>query len=113
MLILPSYLLILILAQAHVLALNALEKGNHSGVYNLGNGNGFSVKEVIETAEKVTGVTINKEISARRPGDPAVLVASSDRIRKELGWQPQYLELEQIINSAWKWHKSHPDGYKY
>lgn len=85
-----DYIHVTDLAQAHILALNALEKGRNSQVYNLGNGNGFSVKEVIETAEKVTGIRINKEISARRPGDPAILVASSDRIRKELGWQPRY-----------------------
>lgn len=100
------------LAQAHILALKALEKGAKSNIYNLGNGNGFSVKEVIEVAEKVTGININKEIADRRPGDPAVLVASSDKIRKELGWQPKYTNLEKIIETAWKWHKNHPKGFK-
>jgi len=99
------------LAQAHILALNALEQGSKSGVYNLGNGNGFSVKEVIKAAEKVTGITINKEIAARRPGDPAVLVACSDKIKNELGWQPQYTDLEKIIETAWKWHKDFPKGF--
>ncbi|NLT95358.1 MAG: UDP-glucose 4-epimerase GalE [Clostridia bacterium] len=92
------------LAQAHILALNALEQGYKSSVYNLGNGNGFSVKEVIEAAERVTGVKINKEVVNRRPGDPAVLVACSEKIKKELGWQPLYTSLDKIIETAWKWY---------
>lgn len=90
------------LADAHVLALESLKEGR-SNVYNLGNGNGFSVKQVIEVAEKVTGKSINKVESDRRPGDPAVLIASSEKIRKELGWRPVYTDLEKIIQTAWDW----------
>jgi UDP-glucose 4-epimerase len=97
------------LAEAHVLALQALEQGNR--VYNLGNGEGFSVRQVIETARAVTGEAIPEQMGQRRAGDPARLVASSDRIRQELGWAPQYPALEQIIDSAWRWHRQHPDGY--
>jgi UDP-glucose 4-epimerase len=98
------------LATAHILALEAL--GSHSRlIYNLGNGHGFSVREVIEVARTVTGRTIVAVESPRRPGDPAVLVASSDKIRKELRWQPQYPALEQIIESAWRWRQAHPQGY--
>jgi UDP-glucose 4-epimerase len=99
------------LALAHVLALEALEEGKPSSVYNLGNGRGFSVKEVIETAEKVTGEKIKYEIDPRRAGDPAVLVASSEKIRRELGWEPLYTSLEGIIYSAWRWHQKHPEGF--
>jgi UDP-glucose 4-epimerase len=98
------------LADAHLLALNALE---HSGrlIYNLGNGNGFSVREVIEMAGKVTGRAIRSVDAPRRPGDPAVLIASSEKIRNELQWKPRFLELETIIASAWEWHRKHPEGY--
>ncbi len=99
------------LAQAHVLALNALANGHASDVYNLGNGNGFSVKEVIAAAEEVTGLTVPKEIAPRRAGDPAVLVASSDKIRQDLGWQPTYTDMKKIIGTAWGWHKNNPEGY--
>ena len=97
------------LAQAHVLALQALEQGNR--VYNLGNGEGFSVRQVIAAARVVTGTAIPEQMGQRRSGDPARLVASSDLIRKELGWAPQFPQLEQIIDSAWRWHQRHPDGY--
>ncbi|HEX8454625.1 MAG TPA: UDP-glucose 4-epimerase GalE [Longimicrobium sp.] len=97
------------LAQAHVLALHALDDGSRT--YNLGNGRGFSVREVIETARAVTGHPIPAGVSPRRPGDPAVLVAASDRIRAELGWAPRHPELRGIIESAWAWHRSHPHGY--
>jgi UDP-glucose 4-epimerase len=97
------------LAQAHILALDALE--DESRVYNLGNGNGYSVREVIETARSVTGKDIPAEEGPRRPGDPAALVASSEKIRDELGWSPQYTDLEDIIASAWEWHQKHPHGY--
>jgi UDP-glucose 4-epimerase len=98
------------LAAAHLLALDALEK-NSSMLYNLGNGLGFSVRQVIETARRITGHAIPAVESARRAGDPAVLVASSEKIRKELGWAPKYSELETIVGSAWEWHKKHPRGY--
>jgi UDP-glucose 4-epimerase len=98
------------LATAHMLALEAL--GTHSRlIYNLGNGHGFSVREVIEAARKITGRTIAAVEVPRRAGDPAILVASSDKIRKELHWQPQYPSLEQIIESAWRWLQAHPNGY--
>ena len=92
-----------------MLALQALELGNR--VYNLGNGEGFSVRQVIEVARVVTGAAISEQVDQRRMGDPARLVASSDRIRDELGWAPQFPELEQIIDSAWRWQQRHPDGY--
>jgi UDP-glucose 4-epimerase len=99
------------LADAHILALEKLRKGGDSGVYNLGNGKGFSVKEVIEAARKVTGHPIPAVVESRRAGDPAVLVAASERIKEELGWNPQRASLEAMIASAWGWHKNHPHGY--
>ena len=105
-----DYIHVIDLAQAHILALRALEQG--SRVYNLGNGQGFTVKEVIETAREITHHPIPAEIGARRPGDPAVLIASSDKIRRELGWKPQYPALHDIVESAWKWHQAHPRGYE-
>ena len=100
------------LARAHVLALEHLAAGNSSNAFNLGVGNGFSVKEIIDAAERVTGKSIAREYSARRPGDPAVLVADSAKIRTLLGWQPQYTNIEDIIRTAWNWHCNHPQGYK-
>lgn len=97
------------LAQAHILALRALDGG--SRVYNLGNGQGFTVKEVIETCREVTGHPIPAVVGPRRPGDPAVLVAGSEKIRRELGWRPRYPELRTIIAHAWEWHRRHPQGY--
>jgi len=93
------------LANAHILAVNALADSMDSRIYNLGNGEGYSVKEVIDTASGVVGEEIKAEIGERRAGDPAVLVASSDKIKKELGWQPEYPDLKTIIESAWRWHK--------
>jgi len=107
-----DYIHVTDLAQAHILALNRLERGGISGTYNLGNGNGYSVKEVIETARKLTGRKISVVESPRRPGDPARLVASSEKIRKELGWVPKYPDLETIIETAWEWHRKHPNGYR-
>ncbi|MBW7881669.1 MAG: UDP-glucose 4-epimerase GalE [Caldilineaceae bacterium] len=104
-----DYIHIIDLAQAHILALRALDEGSRT--YNLGNGRGFSVKEVIDTAREITGHSIPTKVVARRPGDPAVLVASSDRIRRELGWEPKYPELRTIIETAWKWHQANPNGY--
>ena len=97
------------LADAHVRALRALDRGSRT--YNLGNGRGFSVREVIETCRAVTGRPIPAEVGPRRPGDPAVLVASSDRIRAELGWAPRHGDLREIVASAWAWHSAHPHGY--
>ena len=106
-----DYIHITDLADAHIRALDYLKKGGKSTYYNLGNGNGFSVKEVIDMTEKVTGLKIKRQVEARRPGDPATLVASSAKIKKELGWNPQYDSLESIIASAWKWHSTHKNGY--
>lgn len=99
------------LAGAHLLALEYLRNGGASGVFNLGSARGFSVKEMIEAAEKVTGRTIKREIKARRAGDPARLVADSSRARKVLGWKPSYDKLEDIIATAWNWHSTHPNGW--
>ncbi|HET7234340.1 MAG TPA: UDP-glucose 4-epimerase GalE [Longimicrobium sp.] len=96
------------LADAHVRALHALDGGSRT--YNLGNGRGYSVREVIEAARAVTGHPIPAEVGPRRPGDPAVLVAASDRIRRELGWEPKH-DLNAIMESAWAWHRAHPHGY--
>ncbi|CAM3330248.1 UDP-glucose 4-epimerase GalE [Paenibacillus lupini] len=100
------------LADAHVLAVDKLREGADSAIYNLGNGQGFSVKEVIEIARTVTEREIKAVIEPRRAGDPATLVASSERARKELGWKPSRDNLEDIIRSAWNWHVNHPNGYK-
>lgn len=108
---LRDYIHITDLADAHIRALDYLKKGGKSTYYNLGNGNGFSVKEVIDMTEKVTGMSIKRTVDPRRAGDPATLVASSEKIKRELGWNPQYDSLESIISSAWKWHSSHPHGY--
>jgi UDP-glucose-4-epimerase GalE len=105
-----DYIHITDLVSAHLLALNALEN-KESMLYNLGNGAGYSVREVIDTARKVTGHPIPAVEAPRRPGDAPRLVASSEKIRKELGWQPKYPNLEEIIASAWEWHQKHPSGY--
>ncbi len=105
-----DYIHVLDLAQAHVLALEALGRDSKL-IYNLGNGRGFTVHEVIEVARKVTGHEIPAIETPRRAGDPAVLVASSEKIQRELGWSPKHSELEAIISSAWEWHRTHPNGY--
>lgn len=99
------------LADAHVLAVQHLLAGGESDVFNLGNGQGFSVKEVIAKVQEVTGRSFPVEISPRRAGDPAVLIASSEKARKVLGWNPSRNQLDDIIASAWGWHEQHPDGY--
>lgn len=106
-----DYIHVTDLAQAHILAVKYLRNGGNSDIFNLGNGIGFSVKEVIETARKVTGHPIPAQISPRRAGDPAKLIASSNKARKILGWKPEHAELEEIIATAWNWHKKHPNGY--
>jgi len=106
-----DYIHITDLAHAHILALEKLEQKRISGIYNLGNENGFSVREVIETVRKISNRKILSVDSPRRPGDPARLVASSKKIRKELGWAPNFPDLETIVETAWKWHKNHPRGY--
>lgn len=107
-----DYIHVTDLAQAHVLALDHLLRGGESDVFNLGNGVGFTVKEVIDAARAVTGHPIPAQVSPRRAGDPAQLVASSERAKAVLGWAPRYDELETILSTAWSWHRSHPNGYE-
>ena len=107
---LRDYIHVIDLARAHILALGVMSEG--SRIYNLGcGGNGYSVREVIDTARQVTGKDIPVRIGPRRAGDPAILIASSDKIKGELGWQPQYQDLRVIIGSAWRWMLAHSDGY--
>jgi len=107
-----DYIHVMDLADAHYLALNRLRNGGDSQIFNLGNGEGFSVKEVIEVTRKVTGHPIPAEVSPRRAGDPARLIASSKKALDTLKWVPKYDKLEQIIETAWNWHKNHPNGYE-
>jgi len=106
-----DYIHVTDLARAHLLALEQLAAGRPGGIFNLGNGQGFSVWAVIRAAEAVTGCRVPVAIAPRRPGDPAVLVASAERARQLLGWKPRYFRLEDIIATAWQWHRTHPDGY--
>lgn len=99
------------LASAHSLALKRLMNGGESRIYNLGNGTGFSVKEVVEIARKVTGHPIPAGVAPRRAGDPAILIASSKKAVEELGWKPKYNSIDTVIETAWNWHKNHPNGY--
>lgn len=107
-----DYIHVTDLAQAHILAVKYLQEGHESNIFNLGNGVGFTVKEVIETARKVTGHSIPAVVAPRRAGDPATLIASSDKAKEVLGWKPEHESLEEIIETAWKWHKNHPKGYQ-
>ncbi|MBW2569965.1 MAG: UDP-glucose 4-epimerase GalE, partial [Deltaproteobacteria bacterium] len=100
------------LVQAHIQVLENLNK-HPNGKYNLGNGQGFSNLEVVKTVELVSGRKVPFEFAPRRPGDPAVLIASSDLAKQELNWKPKYAKLEQIVGSAWEWHRKHPNGYKF
>jgi len=109
---LRDYIHVLDLADAHILALNYLRNGGESNIFNLGNGQGFSVKEMIVAAEKVTGQKIKTEMGTRRAGDPAQLIASSAKAREILKWNPQFTDVEKVIATAWTWHKNHPNGYK-
>ena len=106
-----DYVHIADLASAHLFALEGLQE-HDCLIYNLGSGNGYSVREVIETARQVTGHQIPVNELQRRPGDSARLVASSDKIKRELGWRPKHDNLREIISSAWDWHRSHPNGYE-
>ncbi|MFC1497696.1 UDP-glucose 4-epimerase GalE [Verrucomicrobiota bacterium] len=103
-----DYIHIVDLAQAHILALTS----DVSGSFNLGNGNGYSVKEVLETVREVTGHAIPADIAPRRPGDPARLIGSADKARNILEWNPQFPDLRTIVESAWNWHSKHPEGYR-
>lgn len=108
-----DYIHVTDLAQAHILAVKYLMNGGNSDIFNLGNGVGFSVREVIETARKVTGHPIPVKDVERRAGDPAQLIASSEKAKKVLDWKPEHDSLEEIIASAWNWHKNHPNGYTH
>jgi len=100
-----DYIHVIDLAQAHILAMKYLREGNESNVFNLGNGVGFSVNEIIESTRKVTGIEIKAVMGERRPGDPDILVASSEKAKKVLGWKPKYTNIEKIIDTAWQYHK--------
>ncbi len=107
-----DYIHVMDLANAHLLAIEKLAEGMPSNIFNLGNGEGFSVMEVIEKSRVITGKEIPSVISPRREGDPETLIASSKKAQEVLGWKPEYADLDTIIETAWKWHKNHPDGYK-
>ncbi|MEP6902030.1 MAG: UDP-glucose 4-epimerase GalE [Actinomycetota bacterium] len=107
-----DYIHISDLSQAHLLALEHLRRGGNSEFINLGNGNGYSVKEVVEAARKITGKNIEARIAPRRDGDPSRLVANAVKAKKVLGWNPNFPEIEKIIESAWQWHEANPNGYK-
>ncbi len=106
-----DYIHVTDLAQAHILAMDYLMNGGESNIFNLGNGVGFTVKEVIDTARKVTGHPIPAKITPCRAGDPAQLIASSEKAKTVLGWHPEHADLEEIIATAWNWHKNHPHGF--
>ena len=109
---LRDYIHVCDLADAHVLALRALEAGQPSAAYNAGTGQPHSVKQVIETVSQVVGAPVPWTAASRRPGDPAALFASSDRLQRALGWRPQYADLRHIVQHAWQWHRLHPHGYR-
>lgn len=106
-----DYIHVADLIDAHILALGHLEKTGKSGVYNLGNGNGFSVQQMVESVRKVTGHAVPARLEDRRGGDPDILVASSEKAKQELGWMPKHPDVEDIIRTAWNWHSGHPRGY--
>ena len=107
-----DYIHVTDLADAHILAVHKLREGSESNIYNLGSGNGFTVKEMIEAARKVTEHEIPAKVCERRAGDPAKLVASSEKARRELGWVPKHENVEDMISSAWNWHQKHPNGFE-
>lgn len=106
-----DYIHVLDLADAHLLALDHLRSGGEGGIFNLGNGQGFSVREMLDAARRVTGHAIPITMGARRAGDPARLVAAADKAREVLGWTPRFMDIEQVIKSAWNWHEKHPKGF--
>lgn len=107
-----DYIHVMDLISAHLLALEYLRKGNDSNIFNLGNGLGFTVNEIIEASEEVIETSIAKEIISRRPGDPAILIASSEKAKNILGWVPEYTEIKDIISSAWEFHRKNVNGYE-
>ena len=109
---LRDYIHVTDLASAHLVALEALRGGAASTRYNLGNGRPTSVRDVIDSVERVLGRKVPYTLGPRRPGDPAVLFASSDRLKRELGWKPEFEEIDTIVETAWRWRDSHPDGYR-
>jgi UDP-glucose 4-epimerase len=106
-----DYIHVLDLADAHIKAVEYLQKGNESNIFNLGNGVGFSVNEMIDSAREATHEEIKVVIGERRAGDPAKLIASNAKAKKILGWDPKYTDVKDVISTAWGWHKNHPDGY--
>jgi UDP-glucose 4-epimerase len=108
---LRDYIHIEDLAVAHLLALEALAVGHDTDVYNLATGDGTTNREVVTEVKKVTGADFPVHAAARRPGDPHSLVADPGKFKKEFGWEPKYSDISTIVSSAWKWHKSHPNGY--
>lgn len=106
-----DFIHVLDLASAHYLALGYLRQGNNSQIFNLGNGKGYSVKEVIETSRKITGHPIPAELKERRSGDPAILIASAEKAKTMLGWEPQFASIKKIIEDSWNWHRNQPNGY--
>jgi UDP-glucose-4-epimerase GalE len=109
---LRDYIHVSDLAEAHIRALEALERGAPSGAFNVGTGTPHSVRSVIDTVSRVVGTPVAWQSAPRRPGDPAVLYAAADRARNELGWRPKFADLEVIVRHAWQWHSRHPDGYR-
>ena len=107
-----DYIHVLDLADAHILAFNALNDGKETTAYNLGSEKGYSVKEILDVTKQVTGKEIQVKESERREGDSAILLASSEKIKKELGWNPTHSDIKTIVKDAWNWYKKHPDGYK-
>ena len=108
---LRDYVHVTDLASAHLLALDSLRAGGPSASYNLGNGRPLSVRQVVQSVERVTGRRLQAATGPRRAGDPAVLFASSDRIKRDLGWKPRYEDLDVIVETAWRWREAHPAGY--
>ena len=106
-----DYIHVTDLADAHILAVHKLREGSESNIYNLGSGNGFTVKEMIEAAKEATGEEIKVVIGERRLGDPAKLVASSQKAKEILGWTPEFDDVKKMIGDAWNWHKNHPNGF--
>jgi UDP-glucose 4-epimerase len=107
-----DYIHIVDISDAHILALESLHAGGECDIFNLGYGEGFSVRQIIQMASQVTGKRIPINESQRRPGDPPILIASSEKIRRRLGWVPRYEKLEEIIDTAWRWHRTHPHGFR-